>query len=95
MVVYGLGMQGHGDDADSSDARSEAPARLCSSAHNVVDPVRMKEQNNTGGSHDCTRDHTTNHESKVHGGCSSDYSTGGSVLSSTLSESVISSTIRK
>ena len=88
-------MDGHGDGADSSDARSEAPVRLCSSAHGVVDPVPMEEQNNAGGSHDCTRDHTTNDESKVHGGCSADYSTGGSALSSTLSESVISSTIRK
>ena len=68
-------MQGHGDCDDSSDARSEAPARLCSSAHDVVDPVRMEEQNNTSGSFDCTRDHTTNDESKVHGG--SDVTDGG------------------
>ena len=88
-------MQGHGDGADSSDACSDAPARLCSSAHDVVDPVRMEEQNNTGGSPDCTRDHTTNDESKLHGGCSADFPTGGSVLSSTRSEPVISPTIRK
>ena len=88
-------MQGHGDGANSSDARSEAPARLFSSTHVVVDSVPTEEHNNTGGCRGCTRDHTTNDVPKMHGRCSDDYSTRGSVLYSTLSESVIPATIRK
>mmetsp|Transcript_29885 Transcript_29885/g.59169 ORF Transcript_29885/g.59169 Transcript_29885/m.59169 type:complete len:102 (-) Transcript_29885:30-335(-) len=63
-------MQGHGDGAGSSNACSCSPTWLCSFAHDVVDPVRIDKRNNTGGSPVGVRAHTTNDESKLHGGSS-------------------------
>ena len=93
--MYYIGMQGHGDCTGSSDARSDSPTRLCSSKRGVVDTVRTHEQSNTGGLPVGARAHTTNDDSKLHGGCSADFPTGDSVSTSTRFEPVLLRTIRK
>ena len=93
--MYYIGMQGHGDGAGSSDARSDSPMPLCSSARGVVDPVRIDEQNNTGGLPVGAHARTTNNDSKLHGGCRAEFLTGDSVSISTWFEPVLLRTIGK
>eukprot|EP00588_Corethron_pennatum_P031506 CAMPEP_0194339600 /NCGR_PEP_ID=MMETSP0171-20130528/83725_1 /TAXON_ID=218684 /ORGANISM="Corethron pennatum, Strain L29A3" /LENGTH=112 /DNA_ID=CAMNT_0039104219 /DNA_START=143 /DNA_END=478 /DNA_ORIENTATION=+ len=60
----------------------------------VVDPVRIDEQNNTGGLLVGARAHTTNDDSKFHGGCRADFLTGDSVSTSTRFEPILLRTMR-